>query len=60
MCVQYTLDIMRTRLTLNCTAYTDLRFHLIKVTVLINDSFTKLLEIDTFLFLINEERLQYV
>jgi hypothetical protein len=60
-CVQYTLEIrLRTRLTIHCTAYTDLRFHLFKVTVLINDSFTELSEIDKFVFLINEGRLQYV
>jgi hypothetical protein len=45
---------------MNCTAYTDLRFHLVKAAVLLNDSFNEMTEIDKFVLLMNEGRLQHV
>jgi hypothetical protein len=45
---------------MNCTAYTDLRFHLVKAAVLLNDSFNNRAEIEQFVFLMNEGRLQHV
>jgi hypothetical protein len=34
---------------MNCTSYTDLRFHLVKADVLLNDSFNEMADIDTCL-----------
>jgi hypothetical protein len=45
---------------MNCSAYTDLRFHLVKAAVLLNYSFNDMAEIEKFAFLMNEGRLQYV
>jgi hypothetical protein len=45
---------------MNYTAYTDVRFHICKAAVRIHDSFTEMSDINTFVFVMNEGRLQYV